>query len=169
MATTQWLDEREKRAWRSLMKMQDSLTEFLERQLRQRFGMSQADYQVLAHLSEAPEGSLRSFELGALLHWEKGRLSQHLGRMQNRALVSRTRCATDQRGAVIAITLRGRDLIAAAAPQHVTDVRSVLIDQLTPAELETLTTIGDKVQARLAALERQRSVSEPVAPRHHGE
>ena len=150
----QWLDEREERAWRSLMKMQDGLSEFIERQLRNRCGLSHADYQVLAHLSEAPDCQLRSFELGALLHWEKGRLSQHLGRMQNRGLVSRTRCLTDQRGAVIAITARGRDLIGAAAPQHLTDVRDVLIDHLTATEMEMLVAIGDKVHERLETLGR---------------
>ena len=102
MTEPRWLDEREQRAWRSLMTMQDGLSEFLERQLRNRCGLSTADYQVLAHLSEAPEGRLRSFELGRLLRWEKSRLSQHLGRMQNRSLVSRERCLTDQRGAVVA-------------------------------------------------------------------
>jgi len=135
--------------------MQDGLSEFIERQLRNRCGLSLADYQVLAHLSEAPDGRLRSFELGALLHWEKSRLSQHLGRMQNRGLVSRERCLTDQRGAVIAITPRGSDLIRAAAPQHVADVREVLIDHLTATELEMLNTIGDKVHDRLVALDQK--------------
>ena len=153
MAEARWLDEREQRAWRSLMTVQDGLSEYLERQLRNRCGLSNADYQVLAHLSEAPEGRLRSFELGGLLRWEKSRLSQHIGRMQNRGLVSRERCLTDQRGAVVAITPRGRELISAAAPQHVTDVRDVLIDHLTSTELEVLGTIGDKVRERLAALE----------------
>ena len=150
-----WLDPAEARAWRSLMEMQDGLSEFIERQLRNRCGLSLADYQVLAHLSEAPDGRLRSFELGALLHWEKSRLSQHLGRMQNRGLVSRERCLTDQRGAVIAITPRGSDLIRAAAPQHVADVREVLIDHLTATELEMLNTIGDKVHDRLVALDQK--------------
>ncbi len=155
MTQAQWLDQREERAWRSLMEMQDGLSEFIERQLRNRCGLSLADYQVLAHLSEAPDGRLRSFELGALLHWEKSRLSQHLGRMQNRGLVSRERCLTDQRGAVIAITPRGSDLIRAAAPQHVADVREVLIDHLTATELEMLNTIGDKVHDRLVALDQK--------------
>ncbi len=150
-----WLDPAEARAWRSLMEMQDGLSEFIGRQLRNRCGLSHADYQVLAHLSEAPEGRLRSFELGELLHWEKSRLSQHLGRMQNRGLVSRERCRTDQRGAVVAITWRGSDLIEAAAPQHVGDVRNVFIDHVTAAELEMLVTIGGKVQDRLAALGNQ--------------
>jgi DNA-binding MarR family transcriptional regulator len=155
MTQARWLDEREQRAWRSLMTMQDGLSEFLERQLRTRCGLSNADYQVLAHLSEAPAGRLRSFELGALLRWEKSRLSQHLGRMQSRGLVSRVRCLTDQRGAVVVITPRGGELIEAAAPQHVADVRDALIDHLTEAELEMLTTIGDKVRERLSALDRK--------------
>ena len=155
MAEARWLTEREQQAWRSLMTTQHALAQFTERQLRRRYGLSQADYEVLAHLSEAPRGALRSFELGGLLHWEKSRLSQHLGRMRARGLVSRERCPSDQRGAVIAITPRGRDLIEAAAPQHVADVRDVLIDQLTAAELDTLVTIGDKVRDRLAALDHQ--------------
>jgi DNA-binding MarR family transcriptional regulator len=155
MADARWLDEREERAWRGLMAMQDGLAEFIERRLRTRCGLSGADYQVLAHLSEVPEGRLRSFELGELLRWEKSRLSQHLGRMRHRGLVTREPCATDQRGAVVAVTPRGRELIEAAAPRHVADVRDAFVDQLTTAELETIAAIGDKVRERLAALERR--------------
>ncbi|MCK9895066.1 MarR family winged helix-turn-helix transcriptional regulator [Frankia sp. AgB32] len=156
MAGVRWLDEREQRAWRGLMEMQDGLTEFVDRQLRNRCGLSNSDYQVLVHLSEASDGRLRPFELGRLLHWEKSRLSQHLGRMENRGLVRRERCPTDQRGAVVALTPRGRTLIEDAAPQHVDDVRGVLIDHLTEEELETLAAIGDKVRERLAALGQKR-------------
>jgi DNA-binding MarR family transcriptional regulator len=155
MTQARWLNQQEERAWRSLMTMQDGLTEFLDRRLRVRCGLSNPDYQVLAHLSEAPEGRLRSFELGALLRWEKSRLSQHLSRMQNRGLVLRERCETDQRGAVVAITAKGGELIEAAAPQHVADVRDVFIDHLTAAELETLAAIGDKVRERLTAAEQR--------------
>lgn len=161
MDEARWLDEREQRAWRALMVMQEGLSEFLERRLRTRCGLSQADYQVLAHLSEAPEGRLRPFELGALLRWEKGRLSQHLGRMEKRDLVTREPCATDQRGAVVALTDPGRVLIEAAAPQHVSDVREVFVDHLSPDELDTLAAIGDTVRARLAALGQ---ASGPAAP-----
>ena len=70
MTEPRWLDEREDRAWRGLMDAQNGLSDHLERQLR-RFGLSRADYEVLAHLSEAPDGRLRSFELGRLLRWER--------------------------------------------------------------------------------------------------
>ncbi len=153
MSDVDWLDDREQRAWRSFMAMQEGLDEFLDRQLRSRCGLSSADFRVLAHLSEVSEGRLRSFELARLLRWEKSRLSQHLGRMQTRGLVSRERSVDDRRGAVVAITSRGRELIQAAAPQHVADVRSVIIDHLSATELATLAAISDKVRERLAMLE----------------
>ena len=155
MGEPRWLDEREQRAWRGLMAMQAGLSEYLERQLRARSGMSLADYEVLAHLSELPEGRLRSKALARLLRWEKGRLSQHLTRMQNRGLIRREPCPTDQRGAVVVITERGRALIEQAAPLHVADIRNALIDHGTPAQLDVLTELGDQVRARLAEIEHQ--------------
>ena len=152
MTEKRWLDDREQRAWRSLMAMQEGLGEFIDRQLRNRCDLSHADFQVLAHLSEAADGRLRPFALSHLLRWNKGRLSQHLGRMQTRGLVSRERCGDDRRGAVVCMTSRGSELIQAAAPQHVADVRSAVIDQLTGEELAALTAIADKVRDRLTLL-----------------
>jgi DNA-binding MarR family transcriptional regulator len=155
MAEPQWLDEREQRAWRSFVTMQAGISEYTERQLRAQSGLSMADYQVLAHLSEAPEGRLRSFVLASWLRWEKGRLSQHLTRMQNRGLTRRERCATDQRGAVVVITDKGRALIEKAAPLHLAAVRNVLIDHATPEQLDLLSELGDQVRARLAQINQQ--------------
>jgi len=148
-----WLNEQEQRAWRGLMAMEESLAAFIDRRLRTGCGLSHADYQVLAHLSEAPDGRLRSFELGGLLHWEKSRLSQHLSRMQTRGLVVRERSQADQRGAVVTITPQGLELISVAARQHVADARDAVIDQLTQTELKALATITGKVRRRLATLD----------------
>ena len=153
MSQPRWLDDREQRAWRSLMVMGAGLSEYIERQLRAHSGMSLADYEVLAHLSEAPEGRLRSFALGRLLRWEKSRLSQHLTRMQKRGLIRREPCPTDQRGAIVVITETGRALIEKAAPLTVADVRTAFIDDATPEQLDLLTELGDQVRARLAQLD----------------
>jgi DNA-binding MarR family transcriptional regulator len=59
-------------------------------------------------------GRLGSFGLGELLRWEKSRLSRYLGRMQTCGPVTRERCETGQRGAVVAITPEGSRLIEAA-------------------------------------------------------
>jgi DNA-binding MarR family transcriptional regulator len=155
MSEPRWLDEREQRAWRSFVIMQHGLSEYIERQLRVHSGLSSADYEVLAHLSEAPEGRMRSFALARALRWEKGRLSQHLTRMQQRGLIRREPCQTDQRGAVVVITEPGLALIEKAAPLHVADIRAALIDDATPAQLDLLTELGDQVRARLAEIGHQ--------------
>lgn len=156
-----WLDEREQRAWRGLMAMHADLTQYTERRLRVRSGLSKADYEVLALLSEAPSGKLRAFEIGAALRWEKSRVSQHLTRMEGRDLVSRRQCPTDQRGNFVVLTPRGHEIIEAAAGPHVADVRALLIDHVTPAQLDQLAELADLVRSRVEALEKEHPEPSP--------
>ena len=148
-----WLDEREQRAWRGFVNLQQQVRRRLARELQRRSGMSDADFEVLVHLSEAPDGRLRPFELGRITQWEKSRLSHHLRRMGERGLVERQFCPTDNRGSFVAITDTGRAAITAAAPQHVEDVRRLFIDVLTPDQLDAIAEISDAVLAHLAAEE----------------
>lgn len=146
-----WLDDRELAGWRGLQRLRGPLAAALNRQLTQDSGLSNADYEVLVVLSELEDGVLRVGELGRMTGWEKSRLSHHLKRMQNRGLISRRECSTDGRGAFVEITPVGRQAIGEAAPGHVAAVRRLVVDLLTPAELDALAAIGDKVNARLAA------------------
>ncbi|HLU30430.1 MAG TPA: MarR family transcriptional regulator [Acidimicrobiia bacterium] len=149
MTDTAWLDERESRAWRGFQAMADQLETALHRSLVRNTGLSLSDYAVLVYLSESPEDRLRAFELGAALRWEKSRLSHHLRRMETRGLVERRTCANDGRGLWVALTPEGRKAIEEAAPLHVADVRSLLIDQLTKEQQEALAVIAEKVLAAM--------------------
>jgi DNA-binding MarR family transcriptional regulator len=144
-----WLDPTEQRAWRGFIDTYTHLMAVLGKELAEETGLSTQDYAVLVALSEHPDHTMRSFELGDELAWEKSRLSHHLSRMVYRELVSRRDCPTDKRGAFIGITQKGRKAIKAAAPGHVSSVRRYFIDQLTKRELEALAKIGDKVQKAL--------------------
>ena len=148
-----WLDDREQRAWRCLLDMHADLFSYIDRQLRVRGGLSTADYEVLALLSEAHPSTLRAFEIGRALRWQKSRLSQHLTRMERRGLVSRAQCPTDQRGSRVVLTARGREIIEAAAPPHVADVRALLFDHVTPAQLDLICELADLVRTRVEALD----------------
>ena len=152
MGEEQWLSDHEQRAWRGLMTMHADLFQFMERQLRVRNGLSMADYEVLALLSEALPGRFRAFEIGTMLRWEKSRLSQHLTRMEGRGLVRRERCPTDQRGNFVVLTPRGHEAIDAAAGPHVADARALLLDHVSPAQLDAICELADLVQARVEAL-----------------
>jgi len=118
--------------------------------LQRATGLSDGDYAVLVHLSEARDGRLRPCDLGAGIRWEKSRLSHHLGRMEQRGLVRRVPCKTDNRGAWVTITAAGRRAIEKAAPTHLEHVRAAFFDVLTPAQLDALAEISEAVLARLA-------------------
>lgn len=148
--TPNWLNDHEQRAWRAYQQLRHQLDARLRADLVRTTGMSDADYAVLVHLSEAADEQMRARDLAGLLQWEKSRLSHQISRMEKRGLVGRAECPTDARGAFVALTDQGREAIAAAAPLHVDAVRRYLIDGLTPAHLDALIEINDIALARLA-------------------
>jgi len=150
METVEWLTEREERAWRALQFMQMRLEAELARQLAADSGLSYPDYLVLVALTDRPEGRLRLFELAHELGWEKSRASHHVGRMVDRGLVTKEKCSADRRGFFVVVTTFGRRAIEAAAPGHVAAVRRLVIDRLSPEQLDVL---GDAAEAVLARLD----------------
>ncbi|MGH9043197.1 MAG: MarR family winged helix-turn-helix transcriptional regulator [Acidimicrobiia bacterium] len=150
MEPVRWLDEREERAWRALQVMQHQLTAQLGRDLAANSGLSYSDYGVLVALTADPDGSMRVNELGCQLGWEKSRVSHQVARMEERGLVTKVRCGSDRRGAFVMITDEGRAAIAAAAPSHVAAVRRLVIDRLTPRQLDALSAAAETVLAALA-------------------
>ena len=61
-----WLDPREDRAWRAFMHAHHQLALRLQRHLLQDSGLTEADYEILAVLSEHPAGRMPAQELCAL-------------------------------------------------------------------------------------------------------
>jgi DNA-binding MarR family transcriptional regulator len=148
---TRWLDDEEQRAWRAFVQMQARLSAELNRRLQATAGLSLADYEVLVLLTDVAEGRLRPYQLQTTLEWEQSRLSHHLGRMQRRGLVRREECASDGRGAYIALTDAGREAITNAAPDHVETVRRLFFDALKPAQVTALRRLATNVLEQMGA------------------
>ncbi len=150
MVGVRWLSGPEDRAWRGYRRMRTLLDLRLARDLADGSGLSEPDYDVLSTLTERPGSSQwRASELATHLLWSSSRLAHHVGRMERRGLVRRRPCPDDGRGAVITLTEQGRAVLERAAPGHVESVRRNFIDLLTPAEVDTLAGIAEKVTARL--------------------
>lgn len=92
---------------------------------------------------------MRLFELGAVLGWEKSRLSHHVARMASRGLVDKEPCDSDRRGAHVVVTGLGATELEAAAPGHVAAVRRLFIDRLTEQQLDTINDVAEAVLASL--------------------
>lgn len=153
MTSGPWLDAREHAAWRGLVRMQSQLTSELARRLARGSDLSYPDYEVLAVLTEQPDGRLRLFELAHELGWEKSRSSHHIRRMEERGLVAKERCAEDRRGWFVEVTDAGRRAIAEAAPDHVAAVRELFVDRLTSEQIDVITAVADAVLAAVDAAE----------------
>ncbi|ASR36724.1 MarR family transcriptional regulator [Prauserella marina] len=153
MGETRWLDEREARAWRGLIGVQQRLLAVLERELVQDVGLSGAEYTLLVPLSEARGGVLRARDLGRLVGWERSRVSHQVTRMAKRGLVVREECGEDARGSMVRLTDTGWSSIVAAAPAHVAAVRRYFVSVLTDAELDVIGPALERVLDRLPGID----------------
>src|SRR5680860_932453 len=143
-----WLDDGEQRVWRRFLSMNSRLRSRLGGALQREAGISLADYEVFVHLSEAPGGRARAFELAEATQWEKSRLSHHLTRMVARGLVRREHCPSDRRGSYVALTDAGW---TRSGPPHrcTSDTCAGGSDSLASEDLDTLAEISDRVLAGL--------------------
>ncbi|WP_405514075.1 MarR family winged helix-turn-helix transcriptional regulator [Streptomyces canus] len=147
--TVRWLTPEEQRAWRGFVRLHERLGGRLGRLLQSESNVSPADFAVLVHLTDTPEGRQRYQDLARALEWEKSRMSHHIARMAGRGMVVREDCLEDARGAFVVITDVGRAAVEAAAPRHVEAVRELFMDHVTPAELRVLAEISERVIGKL--------------------
>lgn len=155
-----WLGPHEDRAWRAYVHAHHRLAVRLNQLQLQDSGLTSADYQILAALSEHPTGRMPARELCAQVQWEKSRLSHQVRHLQEQGLVGREPNPADGRSSMICLRPAGRRAIEDAAPQHVQNVRRLFIDLLTPAELDMLAAVNERVLRHLA----EEPLIEPALP-----
>ena len=145
MATGDWLDELEQRAWRSLLAAHTRLLHRLDAELQAAQELSVSDYGVLAELSECPEGQMRMSELAERLLLSPSGLTRRLDTLVHDGLVTRHRCQSDRRGSYAVLTDAGRARLERAAPDHVDQVRRHFVDRLSRDQLSLLADALDAV------------------------
>lgn len=147
MTDAGWLNDDEMRFWRGFIAGSSTVLAEIEAGLKADAGITFDDYEVLVHLSEAPERSVRMSDLSERVLNSRSRLSQRIDRMAARGLVTREKCPDDKRGTFAVLTDEGFAAIANAAPEHVRVVREQLIDKLTPAQIRAGGELFDQILA----------------------
>ena len=142
---TRWLDAEEQRTWRAFLAATRGLTETLDRQLQTDAGMPHAYYEILVHLSEATDHTLRMSDLAEACGSSRSRLSHAVTRLEANGWVRREDVPSDRRGQLAVLTGEGFAALAAAAPGHVEAVRTHLFDPLTPDQVGALRRISEAV------------------------
>jgi DNA-binding MarR family transcriptional regulator len=146
-AQTRWLSESEQQAWRAFISACRRLFPEMDAHLQHVAGIPHAYYEILVRLSEAPGRELRMTQLADASTSSKSRLSHAVARLEARGWVERLACETDRRGQIARLTDAGFAALDAAAHQHVEQVRRMVFDQLTPAQVEQLAAISAAIEA----------------------
>ena len=139
------LDGRELAAWRGFLATHRQLITALDEELEREHGLALGSYEVLLHLSEAPEQSLRMGELADRLLLSRSGLTRLVDRLAARGLVERHSCPSDRRGTYARLTEEGLARFEQARPTHLRGVREHFISHVPARDLDRLAAIWERV------------------------
>jgi DNA-binding MarR family transcriptional regulator len=117
-----------------------------ERLLHTTFGFPLPWFEVLLRLGRTPGHALRMSELAAQVSFSASGLTRLVDRMSAAGLVRRDVCAEDRRGALCVLTDEGEARLRAALPVHLELVQAMVVDVLSPEELDTLTALLRRIR-----------------------
>lgn len=144
-----WLDARERAAWLGLLHLTTRLPAVLDTQMQTAAGLSFTEYIVLAMLSEQPARRLRMSHLAAVTATSLSRLSHMAKRLEARGLLRREVDPDDGRCTNAILTETGADTVDVVAPGHVSAVRSLLFDALSPQQIRQFARTTEIILARV--------------------
>lgn len=143
------MDERESRAWLSLVWTAELLPAALDAQLQADSGMTHFEFMVLGTLQQAEKSSLRTKDLAAAVNATMPRLSRVVGKLAERGLVERVGGDADGRVIHVHLSSAGRRALVRAMPGHLALVRDLVIDRIPPAQLQVLASVLEPLVERL--------------------
>ncbi len=144
-----WLTDEELASWLAVVDMLVWLPWSIDQQLRRDSDLSMVEYQVLAMLSTNPQWTMRMSSLADVTNASLSRLSHVVKRLEGRGLVYREPDPSDGRFTNAILTEEGFRTIAEAAPAHVAQVRSLVIDVLTPEQLRLMGRAAKRIVANI--------------------
>ena len=112
-------------------------------------GLGDSDFRVLEALLH--KGPLPVNTIGPIVDLTPGSISIAVDRLVGKGFVSRVESTEDRRVRMVALTPRGKDLIASAFRKHSLQMKRVF-SELSPEELRSLEAALKKIGKRAAAL-----------------
>ncbi|MFG6502984.1 MarR family winged helix-turn-helix transcriptional regulator [Microbacterium sp. P05] len=139
------LTDAEMSVWLPLIRVVQLLPQALDRTLREESGINHAHYAILVTLARSKEAAVTMGELAQIAGLSRSRLSHAIDALAARGWVRRSACAVDKRSARPVLTDEGWEVLRAAAPAHVAQIRELILDRLDESELEQLAAIANKL------------------------
>jgi DNA-binding MarR family transcriptional regulator len=132
-------------AWVAFLRGHASLTRALNAQLVADHGLTINDYEVLLHLSRAPDQRLKRVELAQSVILTPSGITRLLDGLEAAGWVEKASCASDARVTYAVLTETGHEKLRSAADSHLADVDRLFAGHFEEAELETLARLLERV------------------------
>lgn len=129
-------DKRAVRTWVRLLQGHAAMSRTLGLQMQARHGLTLSDFEVLRHLSEAPEGRLRRTDLAAAVGLTPSGITRLLNGLQDAGLVCKADCPSDARVSYASLTDAGRVAFERAASDNAAALQAILSERFSHEELE---------------------------------
>jgi DNA-binding MarR family transcriptional regulator len=133
-----WLSPEQLQEWVAVMALVMTLPASLDAQLRKETGLNLFEYHVLVELADTEGGMRVMSELALHTRGSLSRLSHAVSRLEAAGWVERRACGGAGRRTEARLTPAGREKLEQSAPGHVREARRLVIDALTPEQLEDL-------------------------------
>jgi DNA-binding MarR family transcriptional regulator len=133
------LDPQQLAAYFVLMEVSSLLRHAFEQHLRATGNLSYVQFQLLTHLSDAPNGTRRMTDLADGVVDSRSGLTYQAGLLEHAGLIARAQDADDERGIAVTITDAGSALFTRVLPGHVETVSRLLFQPLARKQVQTLT------------------------------
>ena len=128
-------------AWVRFLRAHAALTRRLSADLVAEHGLTINDYEVLLHLSRAPEFALRRVDLAERVVLTASGITRLLEGLERAGYVERGDCPTDRRVVYARLTPAGREKLREAAGTHLAGIRSLFTERFEEDELESLASL----------------------------
>jgi len=139
------------RAWLALISTTELLPAALDAQLQRDAQLTHYEFIVLSALQRG--GAMRLSDLAAATNATLPRASKVISRLQGRDFVEREDSEQDRRSVLLKISRQGRRQLVLATPDHFDTVHRLVLDHLSPEQLDHL---ADALEPVVQALDPQR-------------
>jgi DNA-binding MarR family transcriptional regulator len=129
----------ELRTWMGVLAAAGAVEQLLRAHVREALGVSHDEFLVLCLLADQPGHTLRMTRIAELLGRPKTRLTYQVTCLHRLGLVSRESVCGDRRGIALALTDKGRRLLAEKSPVLAQAVNEALRRTIGPSQCAAMT------------------------------
>jgi len=121
----------------------------VEKQLRDVGKLSYVQFQLLARLGDATDGSQRMTDLADGVVYSRSGLTYQAQSLEERGLVTRSPSPEDERSTLLTLTDAGRAALAKVFPGHIEAVKAHLFESMSADDVEMLARVMTQASGRL--------------------